>query len=231
LLLAIAAPAVAAAQSPAPLNAGDALAALVFLGALVLETVADRQQFAFQTAKYASGAKPTKGFLDTGVWAYSRHPNYFAEVLLWWAFYGFAVAATGELNWSGAGAVCLTILFAAPGASADLTELLSSQKYPAYAEYQKRVSRLVPWIPSEERPPLLGPVARYAFLGYFASHIPITMLIDAQAALDHRRFPEFAQTLLDWHIRVNGDFLMAPLRRPFMLSRRRLNAIRRASTA
>jgi steroid 5-alpha reductase family enzyme len=209
LLLAIAAPVVAAAQNPAPLNVGDALAALVFVGALALETIADRQQFAFQTAKYASGAKPTKGFLDTGVWAYSRHPNYFAEVLLWWAFYGFAVAATGEINWSGAGAVCLTILFVAPGASADLTELLSSQKYPAYAEYQKRVSRLVPWLPAADRPQLLGPVARYAFLGYFASHIPITMLIDAQAAIDHRYFPEFAQALLDWHIRVNGDFLYA----------------------
>ena len=224
LLLAIAAPVVAAAQSQAPLNAGDALAALVSVGALVLETVADRQQFAFQTAKYANGA-PGKGFVDTGVWAYSRHPNYFAEVFLWWAFYGFAVAATGELNWSGAGAICLTILFVAPGASADLTELLSSQKYPAYAEYQKRVSRLVPWIPSEERPEVLGPVARYAFLGYFASHIPITLLIDAQAAIDHRHFPEPAQALLDWYIRVNGDFLMVPLRRPFMLSRPRLNAI------
>ena len=179
-----------------------------FVGAF-LETIADRQQFAFQTAKYASGAKPTKGFLDTGVWAYSRHPNYFAEVLLWWAFYGFAVAATGGLNWSGAGAVCLTILFVAPGASADLTELLSSQKYPAYAEYQKRVSRLVPWLPAADRQPLLGNIARYAFLGYFASHIPITMLIDAQAAIDHRYFPEFAQALLDWHIRVNGDFLYA----------------------
>ena len=42
---------------PAPLNAGDALAALVFgVGALALETIADRQQFAFQTAKYANGA-------------------------------------------------------------------------------------------------------------------------------------------------------------------------------
>ena len=208
LLLAIAAPAVAAAQNPSPLNAGDALAALVFVGALVLETVADRQQFAFQTAKYASGAKPTKGFLDTGMWAYSRHPNYFAEVLLWWAFYGFAVAATGELNWSGAGAVCLTILFVAPGASADLTERLSGNKYPAYKEYQQKVSRLVPWLPAADRPEVLGPVARAAYLLYFASHIPITMLIDAQAAIDHRHFPEFAQALLDWHIRVNGDILM-----------------------
>ena len=142
------------------------------------------------------------------VWAYSRHPNDFAELLLWCAFYGFAVAATGEINWSGAGAVCLTMLFAMPGASADLTELLSSQKYPAYAEYQKRVSRLVPWIPSEERPEVLGPVARAAYLLYFASHIPITLLIDAQAAIDHRHFPEFAQALLDWHIRVNGDVLI-----------------------
>ena len=207
LLLAIAAPVVAAAQSQTPLNAGDALAALVFVGALVLETVADRQQFAFQTAKY-SGRISTKGFIDTGVWAYSRHPNYFAEVLLWWAFYGFSVAATGDINWSGAGAVCLTILFVAPGASADLTERLSGNKYPAYKEYQQKVSRLVPWIPSKERPEVLGPVARAAYLLYFASHIPITLFIDAQAAIDHRNFPEVAQALLDWHIRVNGDNLM-----------------------
>ena len=53
LLLAIAAPVVAAAQSQTPLNAGDALAALVFVCALLLETVADRQQFAFQTKKYS----------------------------------------------------------------------------------------------------------------------------------------------------------------------------------
>ena len=229
LLLAIAAPVVAAAQSQTPLNAGDALAALVFVGALALETVADRQQFAFQTKKYSdedSGAASradhrkvnlywyrgdwhlTKGFLDKGVWAYSRHPNYFAEVLLWWAFYGFAVAATGDINWSGAGAVCLTILFVAPGASADLTERLSGKKYPAYEAYQQKVSRLVPWIRSEERPEVLGPVARATYLLYFASHIPITLLIDAQAAIDHRYFPEPAQALLDWHIRVNGDHLM-----------------------
>lgn len=207
LLLAIAAPAIAAAQYPTPLNASDAVAALLFVGALALEAVADRQQYRFQTDKYARGA-PGKGFLDAGVWAYSRHPNYFAEVLLWWAFYGFAVAATGDLNWSGAGAVCLTIIFVAPGASADLTELLSSKKYPGYEAYQRRVSRLVPWLPSEERPEVLDPVARYAFLGYFGSHIPITLLIDAQAAIDQRRFPEFARALLDWHIRVNGDFLM-----------------------
>ena len=37
-----------------------------------------------------------RGFIETGLWAYSRHPNYFCEVSLWWAFYLFAVAATSE---------------------------------------------------------------------------------------------------------------------------------------
>ena len=66
---------------------------------------------------------------------------------------------------------------------------------------------------------MLGPVARAAYLLYFASHIPITLLIDAQAAIDHRHFPEPAQALLDWHIRVNGDILMGA---PALVPERRL---------
>ena len=81
-----------------------------------------------------------KGFLTSGLYAYSRHPNYFAEVTMWWAFYLFGVAAGGApLNWTLAGAVFLFLLFVPPGASLDTTEALSSRKYPAYKEYQSTV--------------------------------------------------------------------------------------------
>ena len=92
-------------------------------------------RFAYQTEKYrrrAAGedAGPyARGFIETGLWAYSRHPNYFAEVTMWWVFYLFSVAATGKwLNWTLAGAVFLAGLFLPPGASLDTTEALTSRK-------------------------------------------------------------------------------------------------------
>ena len=98
-----------------------AVAAVFLIG----EAVADAQMFAFQTEKYRrraagepAGDAYARGFIETGLWAYSRHPNYFCEVSLWWAFYLFAVAATGDAaHWSACGAVFLTLLFVPPGAS------------------------------------------------------------------------------------------------------------------
>ena len=142
----------------APLNALDAVAAALYLALVLLEHVADLQMFAFQTEKYRRkgagedlGPHYGRGFLTTGTYAYSRHPNYFAEVTMWWAFYLFGVAAGGDaLNWTLAGAVMLALLFVPPGASLDTTEALSSRKYPEYQQYQQRVSRFVPWFPAAD---------------------------------------------------------------------------------
>ena len=91
----------------------------------------------------------SKGFIDTGLWAYSRHPNYFGELGMWWAFYVFGVAASGSwLNWTLVGPFFLNILFLPPQASLDVTETLSSRKYPLYADYQARVSRFFLWFPA-----------------------------------------------------------------------------------
>jgi len=62
---------------------------------------------------------------------------------MWWAFYLFVPAATGHwLHWSIIGAVSITILFQG---SVWFVERISSGKYPAYADYQRKVSRLIPW--------------------------------------------------------------------------------------
>lgn len=156
LLLAFSAPAAAAMQAlAAPLTALDGLAAVLFFLLLVGETVADRQMFAYQAEKYrrrAAGEDPgpyARGFIEAGLWAFSRHPNYFCEVSMWWAFYLFSVSATGRwLNWTIWGAVFLSFLFVMPGASLDLAEAISRSKYPAYAEYQRRVSKFVPLAPA-----------------------------------------------------------------------------------
>lgn len=149
-------PGVLAMQSSAPLCALDAVAATLYLLLVLGEAIADKQMFEFQTEKYrrkAAGEDPgpyARGFIDSGLWAYSRHPNYFCEVTMWWVFYLFGVAATGNwLNWTIWGALFLTGLFVLPAASLDLTESLSLSKYPDYPDYQKRVSKFVPWFPRD----------------------------------------------------------------------------------
>ncbi len=149
LLLLIAAPSYAAYQHVGtPLNALDYAAALAFALFFLGETVADEQQWRFQTAKHAAKARgetPDADFLTTGLFRYSRHPNFFCEQAMWWTYYVFSIAAgAGWLNWTIVGAVLLTLLFQA---STGLTEQISLGKYPAYAGYQRTTSRLVPWVP------------------------------------------------------------------------------------
>lgn len=136
-----------------PLNAIDLAAACAFSAHLMWETIADNEMFDFQTQKYArrnAGKAPATpeeadGFIQSGLWALSRHPNYYCEVTMWWCVWLFAVGATHDLTSASAiGAVWLTVLFVPPRASLDVTESISSRKYAKYARYQDMVSRFIP---------------------------------------------------------------------------------------
>ncbi len=150
LLLLIAVPSYAAYRfAGTPLNALDYAATAVFVLLLLGESIADEQQWKFQTAKYAAiarGETPNAQFITSGLFRYSRHPNFFCEQAMWWTFYVFSIAAgAGGFNWTIVGAVLLTLLFQG---STGLTEKLSVRKYPAYADYQRSTSRLMPWFPA-----------------------------------------------------------------------------------
>lgn len=127
-----------------PLGALDVGLAVLFLGLLTFETIADQQQWVFHQQKAARRERGEDGpmFCDTGLWSLSRHPNFFAELSQWWVFYGFAVAASGTwLHPTIAGTVLLTLLF---DGSTRFTESITASKYATYADYQARVSRLIP---------------------------------------------------------------------------------------
>ncbi|KAF9923791.1 hypothetical protein FBU30_006131 [Linnemannia zychae] len=136
-----------------PLNWIDALATVTFIGGLILETKADEEQWEFQEAKKAMVTKKQvltgdfkRGFLTQGLFKYSRHPNFFGEMVIWWSVYLFSVAAgypsyNAWFNPSIVGAAVLTCLFQG---STTLTEHLTSMKYPAYKLYKKTTSRLIP---------------------------------------------------------------------------------------
>lgn len=130
----------------------DVVATVLMLGFIIYETVADEQQWAFQSTKWKMikegkkleelPAPYNKGFNTTGLWKLSRHPNYFAEQAVWCSFYVFSIAAgIGIINWSIAGALLLIVLF--QGSSA-FGEEISASKYPDYARYCKEVPRFFP---------------------------------------------------------------------------------------
>jgi steroid 5-alpha reductase family enzyme len=148
LLLAITLPAWTATAHQGGFGLLDALATLLFLVLLAGETLADQQQWAFHRRKQveADAGRPFGvGFLRTGLFRYSRHPNYFCEIAIWWVVFAFGAIAAGSVaQLTIVGTVLLTLLFIG---STVFTESISASKYPEYANYRRRVSAIVPWFP------------------------------------------------------------------------------------
>lgn len=147
LLVLISLPAWTAYQHrDASFNALDVIVMLAFLGCTFAETVADQQQWNFQvrkSAQIAAGQEPKPRFVQTGLFRYSRHPNYFFEIAQWWLVFFFGcVAAHSLIEWTVLGPFLLTLLFIG---STRFTEKISLSHYPEYALYQRTTSPVVPW--------------------------------------------------------------------------------------
>jgi len=120
---------------------------------LLLEIVADQQQWGFQTAKAEykkTGNVPhgysqedlERGFVVSGLWGLSRHPNFACEQAIWCGIYLWTCLVTDVMfNWSAVGAISLLAIFQG---STPFTEHITSEKYPQYADYQRLVARFVP---------------------------------------------------------------------------------------
>ncbi len=145
LLWLVSAPLAAAEGGSEP----DRLVALDYAGAAVwavgflLEVTADTQLALFKR-RPENGGK----VLDRGVWKYSRHPNYFGEVLIWWGIWLIAAAAGGY--WSAYGPVVITVMLLRVSGVTLLERNLKESKR-GYAEYVERTSAFVPWFPKKER--------------------------------------------------------------------------------
>jgi steroid 5-alpha reductase family enzyme len=139
----------AAKNQTRSLNVLDIIGASMMLGFILIETIADNQLFRFQKLKRVQ-ERPEglytrsleKGFLSEGLWRFVRHPNFASEQAIWISFYLFGVAASGNwINWTLAGALLLVLLFLG---SSEMTEGISSGKYPDYAAYRKEVPKFLP---------------------------------------------------------------------------------------
>lgn len=120
-----------------PFGAIDVLAAGITGGAIWLEATADQQLRRFRLSEPAPEA-----ILDTGVWAYCRHPNYLGEIGFWWGLYAFSLAASPASWWTGAGALAITLLFRFIS-----LQLIDDRMLARRPDYQKRIESVPALLP------------------------------------------------------------------------------------
>ncbi|KAH7041202.1 uncharacterized protein B0I36DRAFT_20530 [Microdochium trichocladiopsis] len=156
------------------------LSDLFFLGTeialIASEWFSDQQQWDYQHAKQEykkTGTVPhgftqddlERGFITSGLWAYSRHPNFAAEQTIWILLYQWSCFASNSLyNWSAGGAGVLVMIFQG---STWLTELISGGKYPEYQEYKKQINAFLP-TKRAYKPPAVKPTKVHETTGLAA---------------------------------------------------------------
>ena len=115
----------------------------VWIAGLVIETIADVQKFRHKTADAG-----LRRWTDTGLWRYSRHPNYFGELLCWWGVFVFVAGDLTGWAWLGvAGPMVLTaiLLFVTGIPTLEQSADRKWGRLPEYQDYRTRTSLLVPW--------------------------------------------------------------------------------------
>ncbi|WP_372733694.1 DUF1295 domain-containing protein [Nocardioides sp.] len=119
-----------------PLNWLDVVAVAVGLGSVLIETIADLQMHRFARIKQPGQV------MDQGLWAWSRHPNYFGEFGFWLALGLFGLAASPSSWVVLIGAAAMLAMFL--GVSIPMMEKRSLERRPDYAEVIERVPLFVP---------------------------------------------------------------------------------------
>lgn len=124
----------------------DVVAIIVTFGAIAIETIADEQLRAFALRP---GKKPGTT-MNEGLWAYSRHPNYFGEMMFWWGMFFFGLAADpSRIGILIIGPLAITIMFFF--VSVPLMEKRQLEKRPAFAEQIATTSMIIPWFPKRPK--------------------------------------------------------------------------------
>jgi steroid 5-alpha reductase family enzyme len=136
----IGAPILAAQTSgyPAILTPLDLLGLLLWASGLLFETIADLQLSLFKL-----DPRNKDGALSTGVWRFSRHPNYFGESVLWWGIFLIALAAGAW--WAIFSPILMTWLLLRVSGIAMLERTMRLK--PGYEEYTRKTSAFFPWFP------------------------------------------------------------------------------------
>lgn len=137
---------VLAAHNPAPvLRPLDVLALVIFAAGLAGSAVADRQLSAFKIRH-----RPNSGVCDQGLWSWSRHPNYFFEWLIWFAYPCLALSLASPHDWgflSLAAPACMYWLLTSVSGVPPLEAHMLRKHGDAYRRYQAKTNCFIPLPP------------------------------------------------------------------------------------
>lgn len=131
--------AVVVAKSQAPFGLFDALGITLWLVGFAFETIGD-----YQLAKFRADPGNDSRVLDTGLWRYTRHPNYFGDFCVWWGLYGLA-AAGGAASTVASPIVMSWLLLRVSGVA--LLEQSIGDRRPEYAAYRSQTNAFFPGPP------------------------------------------------------------------------------------
>jgi len=135
----VAMPLAVAVGGTAPLGWFDLAGVLLWCVGMVFEVVGDAQLARFKADPDNEGK-----VMDSGLWRYTRHPNYFGEFTLWWGFWLLAVGAGGW--WTIASPVLMSVLLLRVS-GVSLLEKDISERRPKYEDYVRRTNAFFPGPP------------------------------------------------------------------------------------
>ena len=139
LVAVIALPMLASVQGGEPIWALVWLGWAIWLFGFLYETVAD-----WQLARFKSDNANRGRVMDQGLWHFSRHPNYFGEIVLW-VGYGLIGLAFG--GWWALPGVALMIFLILRVSGVSLLDRRMTESRPGYREYAERTNALIPGPP------------------------------------------------------------------------------------
>lgn len=125
------------------LNALDYIAVIIWVIGFLFEAVGD-----YQLSKFKANPSNKNKVLNTGLWEFTRHPNYFGDATIWWSFGIFSVAAGSYLPLIGC--FIMNLLLLKVSGVVLLERTLTSSK-PGYKEYMEQTSAFFPWFPKVNR--------------------------------------------------------------------------------
>jgi steroid 5-alpha reductase family enzyme len=133
-----------AARPSSGLSALDLAGVALWAVGFLFEAVGDRQLARFR-ADPANRGK----VMDRGLWATTRHPNYFGDAMVWWGLGLLGAAAAGP--WVLLGPALMNFLLLRVS-GVTLLERDIAERRPGYREYVRRTSAFFPWFPGKDRP-------------------------------------------------------------------------------
>lgn len=142
LMLIVSTPLYLAQHAPAPdhLSLIEILAGMIAASGFLFEAIADWQLYRFKS----NSANQGKVF-DRGLWRFSRHPNYFGEMLVWWGLFGLAVGV--PYGWIGLISPVIMTVFLLKVSGVTLLERDLKESKPAYRNYINTTNAFIPWVP------------------------------------------------------------------------------------